>query len=480
MFTFDILLMEDWTEKYRPKTLDRVIGNERSISEIKKWADQWKENIPKRRALILSGNPGIGKTSCALALAKDYGWTSIELNASDARNATNIRNIVTLGSVNETFDNEGNYSSFKKGGKKLIILDEADNLYEKIKKVNVNELDDRGGKKAIIDTIKITKQPIILTVNDYYSLIRGGGENLKSLCKHIKFFNPYSSAISNMLKGICNSESINFDNNVLKTISDRCDGDIRSAINDLQSICMNKKYIDSQSLGVLGYRDKKKIVFDALRDIFKTRDIKHIRENTLSLDIDPNSMILWINENIPLEYIDYNDLVKGYEALSAADVFLGRTIKRQNFDLWSYACDMMNGGVASAKTHDYPNEKYRFPLWLRELKDSKSQRELIKSIVKKINSFCHNSSYKTRNFLFDYFIPLVRNDVDFAAIMTDNFKFKENDLKFLLGKIYFDKFIDYVNLNKSTSISTLDSIKIEKDKKAKGKIENKQQSILDF
>ena len=65
--------MGDWTEKYRPKSLDEVVGNERAIIELRKWASSWSKSIPKKRAVVLSGRPGTGKTSSALALANDFG-----------------------------------------------------------------------------------------------------------------------------------------------------------------------------------------------------------------------------------------------------------------------------------------------------------------------------------------------------------------------------------------------------------------------
>jgi len=472
--------MEDWTEKYRPESLDEIVGNERAIKELKIWADAWDHGNPKKRAVILSGNPGTGKTSSALALAKDYGWPTIELNTSDARNATKIKKVATFGAVNETFGNNGSFVSSHKGGRKLVVLDEADNLYEKINDNGKNDMSDKGGKRAIIDTIKVTKQPIILIVNDYYNLIKGSGENLKITCKLIKFYNPYPNSIFVLLKRICNSEGITADLKVLKTISDRCKGDIRSAVNDLQSICLDKRQLDIQSLKVLGFRDKNKIIFDSLRNIFKTRDIQNIKESVSNLDEDPNSVLLWIAENLPAEYKDTCDLVKGFDAISKADVFLGRTHRRQNYGLWSYACDIMNGGVATAKTQDYHNEKYTFPLWLRERKSSKLYRDTRDSIVEKMSGICHNSNRKSREFLSLYLISMFKNNIDFAVKMMHKFEFTESEMKYLLGENYSHELEENLHAVKTSHEQQIEKESVIYDKKEKDKKKNKQQSLFDF
>jgi len=472
--------MEDWTEKYRPKNLGEIVGNHQAIIELKKWADKWNRGKPKKRAVILSGNPGTGKTSSALALAKDYGWPAIELNTSDVRNATKIKNVATFGAVNETFDDKGGFVSSLKGGRKLIILDEADNLYERTKDKGKIDLSDKGGKKAIVDTIKITKQPIILIVNDYYNLIKGKGESLKSSCKLIKFYNPYSNSVFDLLKRICVMENIEADTKVLKTIAERSKGDIRSSLNDLQSLCLNKKQIDERSLNVLGYRDQKTIIFDALRNIFKNRDIQKIRESLFNLDEDPNSVLLWINENLPLEYLDINDMNRGYYSLSKADIFLGRVNRRQNYGLWSYASDLMYGGVATAKTHEYPNGKYNFPLWLREIKRSKSYRDTRDSIVKKINEICHNSKRKSRNFLSMHFTQMLRNNIDFSDKMRDRLDFTESEMKYLLGEKYSSNPKTNHCCNKKAFVKPVRNEIILSDENEKDKKEKKQQSLLDF
>ena len=94
---------EDWTEKYRPASLAQVVGNDRAVRTMRRWADSWENGAPKKKALVLKGEPGTGKTSAALALAEDYGWDVIEMNASDHRNADSIRRVAGLGAVSETF-----------------------------------------------------------------------------------------------------------------------------------------------------------------------------------------------------------------------------------------------------------------------------------------------------------------------------------------------------------------------------------------
>jgi len=224
--------MLDWTEKYRPKSLDEIVGNERAIISLREWAEKWKiGKIPKKRAVILSGKPGTGKTSSALALANDFEWTAIELNASDARNAATIKRVATFGAANETFDTYGRFTPSSKGGRKLIILDEADNLYERVEKSEGgSDLSDRGGKKAIVETIKITNQPTILIVNDYYGLTKGSGEALKQMCTVIQYYEVNTKQIAELLKVICKKESIFADLKLLQAIADRCKGDVRSAI----------------------------------------------------------------------------------------------------------------------------------------------------------------------------------------------------------------------------------------------------------
>jgi len=479
--------MEDWTEKYRPKSLDEIIGNERAITAFRNWASKWKKGeIPKRRAVILSGKPGTGKTSSALALANDFEWITIELNASDARNAETIKKVATSGALNETFDDFGRFIPSRSGGRKLIVLDEADNLYERIEKTGKeSDFSDKGGKKAIVETIKKTNQPIVLIVNDYYNLIKGSGAVLKQICALIKYYDVNSFQIVELLKNICRKEKILADIKLLQTIADRCKGDVRSAVNDLQSICLNRRQVDIQALDVLGYRNREKIIFDALRDVFKTRNIQKINESISSVDIPPETFLLWVAENLPREYVDTNDLVKGYEALSKADLFFGRVFKRQYYGFWSYARDLMNGGVSTAKTHNYSNSNYYAPTWMKELTRSKPTRILRDSVVNKIGAMCHNSDKKSREFLLPHFKYLFQNDMTFACKMKKRLDLSESEIKYILGDKYLHK-LNYIlqssvkSDEKQVEIEVTKSKDSEKEEKKEIKQEVRQPSLFDF
>jgi len=473
--------MQNWTEKYRPKTLDDIVGNERAILELRKWASLWTKGIPKKRAVILSGKPGIGKTSAALALANDFGWMPIELNTSDARNATKIKNVATSGAIHETFLDDGTFISSQDGGRKLIILDEADNLYERAQdsKSDINDFSDKGGKKAIIETIKITNQPIILIVNHYYDLIKGSGEVLKSICQLIRFYDPYPNNIIALLRRICVSEGVSVDQRVLQNIADRCKGDIRSAINDLQSIALDKKQIDATSLNVLGYRDREKDIFSVLREVFKTRNIQATKESMQHLDVDPKLMLLWINENLPREYLDLEDLNRGYDAISKADVFLGRTFRRQHFGLWSYACDFMNGGVANAKTHNYPNTNYTFPTWLKEKKIDREGVNVKDSIIRKISEFSHSSNRKIKDVILTDFTSMFCNNTDFAIKMKNKLNLNEQEIKYLLGKKHAHK-LKEILLSKEKTYEKPIEHKDSVEKSIEERKEEIQQTLFDF
>lgn len=401
----------DWTEKYRPQTLSQVIGHNKAVEELRQWAKSWNMGIPKDRAIVIYGRAGIGKTTVAHALGHDMGWEVMELNASDQRTADIIEKVV--GSASQMSTLEG------RGKKRLVIMDEADNIHGTA---------DRGGEKAIVELIKKTSQPIILIANELYEMSAG----LRGACRPIQFNSVLSRSMIPALKKIAEAEGVTCGLGVLEKIAENAGGDLRSAINDLQAAAQGKTRLEPDDIAT-GERDTKENIFKMMAKIFKGTDIIEAHKATYNLDENPEDLIQWVDENLPLEYTAPRDLERGYYYLSRASLFLGRVKRRQNYNMWRYASVLMTSGIMVARTNRYHGfVKYQPPSLWRKLGQTKGARNVRDSIAKKIGTYCHVSMSYTRSQLFPFFRMAIQND-KYAPSIAAVLGLEPEEIAFLAG-----------------------------------------------
>jgi replication factor C large subunit len=414
----------DWTEKYRPRSLQDVVGNKAAVDDLRAWAEAWRKGRPEVRGAILAGDPGIGKTSAALALAADMGWGVVELNASDQRNKDAIQKVATRGALSGTFSSAGEFLDSAKGGLKLIILDEADALHGRDETV--------GGLRAIVDTLKRTEQPIVLIANDYYGLTKRSSA-LKDLCLTIKFQRVRGPSVVPVLRRILDNEGITHEPEALEALANKADGDLRSAVRDLQAIAVGRGRVTAQDVRALGERDQRTDLWGLMGTVFRTRSPQEARRAMMQVDEEPRDVLTWIEDNMPLWYTDAGDRARAFEALSRADVFLGRTMRTQNYRLWGYANDLMGAGVALSKTRDYHGARLGFPTWIRRMGASRHARGVRKSLAQKMARAGHTSLEVAQDEFLPFLLGVFKHDRDLAVRLAVALDLEEAEITFLLG-----------------------------------------------
>ncbi len=368
-------------EKYRATSFEEIKGQDTAIQEI----TAFLKTFPMKKALILNGPVGIGKTCMALALAKKFDLELFELNASDLRNRSKLDEVLKPATSQK--------SLFKKG--KLILMDEADGITGS----------DRGGLPELLVLIEKTQHPIIITANDIW---QRKFNLLRKKCHLINLKELKDEIVLEILIDVLEKEKIpdpEINLQTINTIAKKSRGDIRAALNDLQTILElgQEAYISEET-----EREKQESIFSALKVIFQNPTDKTTISVFNNTKLDLNEILLWVEENIPLEYKG-KALAKAYDSLSKADLFKGRIYRQQYWRFLVYQNFFLSAGIsASTKLKNKKFIKYQKPsrilkIWLSNQKNAKK-----KSITIKYAKFTHMSKKKANkeSFLF----PLILNN----------------------------------------------------------------------
>ncbi len=342
-----------WTDKYAPRSLQEVRGNEEARAEILKWAHEFKRG-KIQKPLLLHGPPGVGKTASARALAGDFGWPLVESNASDIRSSKQLKRVF----------GDNSRSLF---GERLIFLDEIDGAF------------DRGEFPELVEIIKQSTRPMLLTANNLWDKHLAP---VRLFCKPVEFKKVNSRSVADLLAGIAASEGVEANKETIQAIAKNCKGDVRSAIIDLQS-------------GGEASRERETNVFEAVRTVFKTMNFNESINASDGVDMDLDTFTKWLEENVPAEYEDAGEKAEAFKWLAKSSAMQGRIRKKQYWGLLRYVRTLSHAGVSLSKKESYRKfTPYRFPSLLKTLSQGKKERALRKSACLKIGKALHCSGKK--------------------------------------------------------------------------------------
>jgi len=374
-----------WATKYKPKSLKEFIDQQQALDVFLKWIKKWKQGS---KALLFYGPPGTGKTALLQAYAAENKIEFIEMNASDWRSASQIQEVLGQSMLQA--------SLFKRS--KLFLIDEVDGIAGR---------EDVGGVGAVIKIIKESRFPIVLTANNPYDLKL---RTLRQYCQLIEFKKIHIFYIEKKLEQICEKEKIKTDKEVLGHLAKRSEGDLRAAINDLETICQGKNVITVKDLEFLDSREREISIFDALKMIFKTKTTLAAKLSINNVDKDPEEIFWWIENNIANEYEDPEEIAKAFDLLSKADLFRSRVSSRQDWRLKGYMIDLMTSGIAVSKKDIYRKfTRYQYPEKLIVLGRTKQERKETKEVLDKLSKQLHCSSRKLKMHYLPFFKIMLKN-----------------------------------------------------------------------
>ena len=269
-------------DRYAPKEIKDLVGNSRIIQEVRNWFILWNSKAKDRparfkRAIMLCGRPGMGKTSMAHILARNSGFKIVECNASDVRNKDAVNELLRDTARQYTLNLDG-YVQQKPA---CIIMDEVDGM----------SAGDRGGSSALAEVIRNTKTPIICICNDKYA---NAVKTLKNLCTVYDLIPPTLSECFPRVKQISQWDNANLSDQEIRKIISDCQGDMRQIITMVHMVGLVKsgnkdKFIEDSKAHVgRGLFDATKMLFAKSTSVGERSELHWTDSSMMALFVQEN------------------------------------------------------------------------------------------------------------------------------------------------------------------------------------------------
>ena len=330
-----------WTEKYRPQSLAEMVGNDEARAKLLLWLKKWK---PGARAALLVGPPGTGKTTTVHIVAEKMGLHLVELNASDSR--TRERLTKKIG--------EAISSTSLFGGTSLIFLDEVDGLAGRA---------DYGAVDFIKDAVRKSECPVVMAANN------PGSDEVKKLgssTSRIEFHKPDIQEVERRLEEIAEKEKVDVGNGEISAIAKAANGDLRAAINFLQS-------------GIAAQKDEEKTAAEAVNAFFGAIDEKAALRALRDYPGQPREKLRDIFTAVSRSKVHEERKAVALDILSEADVLMGRIFRGRDWRLLRYLDPLLASelwAVLGDGGPSYTMDAVPWALQLRIWNDSRKLKDI--------------------------------------------------------------------------------------------------------
>jgi replication factor C large subunit len=374
-----------WTEIYRPKNFEHIIGNEEIRLNVLKWLVKW---FPGTKPLLLIGPPGVGKTTIVKILSSLLNYDLIELNASDTRSGPLLEKLIT-----PLYNNTSLF-----GKKILLFFDEVDGIYGR---------EDSGGLEILINIVKASNFPIIFVANSNNIKLK----NLSKLCKIFKFQHISANLLMMFLNYVLfkQGNSLSFDDK--KWIVEKSNGDVRTMLNLAQSKSMGYDKFVHETFKV--------DISEGLNEFFQSTKKDHAKKILLSLDgkyPDPRyglsaeerrkDIINSLFTSIVSSNLDIANLSLLLDSLSQIDLHVARINKNRNWNLLRY----MNNVIIQLLYENIQNKMityHQYGISWPIMGQVFSRGVPLRSLISKLSLSFHVSSSTFGMIFFPYLLEII-------------------------------------------------------------------------
>ena len=344
-----------WVDKYKPQSIKDIFGNSQNIKKIQNWLKVFNNEVkPKKdfkNCILLSGGPGIGKTSIAHIILKEAGYNTIEFNASELRASKIISE-----KLNTILSGKSIKMMFKKDIKTGIIMDEVDGIESK-RECSASDISDYINYSSIRQIAKLKKlnkglkkndkkkpQDVYVNNNPIICICNFLSKSVLPLLKdviHIKFNEPSEFDIINLMKKINTNENLGLNDVVLNLLLPYCQNDLRRTITLMEYVGgyvlknNNRNLSNNDIIGFinkLGNKDMDIGLYESINTIFFSYEATsetllhcyHADQNFVPFIVHEN-FINFIDKNTNDTYEDKLDkCISYYDYLTTSQMFKDR------------------------------------------------------------------------------------------------------------------------------------------------------------